>query len=356
VSTHEPLRIDRRKAILTGIAAAALAVAAVALIGQFAHFDEMMRSLRRADGSWFPICLGGEILAYAGYIAAYRDVARADGGPQLSFWTSTRVIAIGFGAFLAASSAATLGTDYWALHRTGEKPHEAARRVLALNTLEWGILASFAALAGALTLAGVGDAPQAMALGWLIVVPACIAAAVWVSSPRRAESLAALPRGHPSIERDPRTWPRWLWHAARAGLADAIGGVVLVRHLVVHSRRHFHSLIGFFVYWGGDILTLYAALRAFGVHVGLVPLVLAYTTAYVVTSLPLPAGGAGGVEAGLAFSLHAIGVPLAPALLATLVYRFFTLWLPIAPALLFLPQLPKLADELPRVERAAEYA
>ena len=86
---------------------------------------------------------------------------------------------------------------------------------------------------------------------------------------------------------------------------------------------------------------------------------LAYTTAYVVTSLPLPAGGAGGVEAGLAFSLNAIGIPLAPALLATLVYRFFTLWLPIAPALAFLSQLPKLAEELPRVEReapAAKYA
>jgi uncharacterized protein (TIRG00374 family) len=120
----------------------------------------------------------------------------------------------------------------------------------------------------------------------------------------------------------------------------------------VHSRRHFHSLIGFFVYWGGDILTLYAALRAFGVHVGLVPLVLAYTTAYVVTSLPLPAGGAGGVEAGLAFSLHAVGVPLAPALLATLVYRVFTLWLPIVPALALLPQLRRLAEELPGVERA----
>jgi hypothetical protein len=32
----------------------------------------------------------------------------------------------------------------------------------------------------------------------------------------------------------------------------------------------------------------------------------------------------------LAFSLHAIGIPL----VATLVYRFFTLWLPILPAAL----------------------
>jgi len=39
-------------------------------------------------------------------------------------------------------------------------------------------------------------------------------------------------------------------------------------------------------------------------------LVLAYTTAYVVTALPLPAGGAGGIEAGVAFSLNAVGIAL----------------------------------------------
>jgi uncharacterized protein (TIRG00374 family) len=134
-------------------------------------------------------------------------------------------------------------------------------------------------------------------------------------------------------------------------LADAIGGVVLVRHLIVHAGRYPLALLGFPVFWAGDVLTLYAGLRAFGVHVGLAALVLAYTTAYVVTSLPLPAGGAGGVEAGLAFSLNAVGVPLAPALLATLVYRFFTLWLPIAIAALALTQVEKLAAELPHVQR-----
>ena len=91
-------------------------------------------------------------------------------------------------------------------------------------------------------------------------------------------------------------------------------------------------------------------IRAFDANVDLLPLILAYTTAYVVTSLPLPAGGAGGVEAGLAFSLKAVGVPLAPALLATLVYRFFTLWLPLGIAGLALTQVRKLNDELPRVE------
>jgi uncharacterized membrane protein YbhN (UPF0104 family) len=333
----------------------ALVVALVVIggLGQLADYHKMARALESSGKAWIAVGLLGEVAAYVGYIVAYRDIARVDGGPRLSYWTATRVVMVGFGAFIAGSSAGTLGVDYWALHRAGDRPHMAARRVLALNTLEWGLLASFATVAAVLTLAGRGGgAPLAMELAWIIVVPSCIAAAAWVSSPTRAERLAALPHDRCRLTRDPRTWLRWLRDIGRALLADAIGGVVLVRHAVARPRRHWQAVGGFVLYWAGDVFTLYAALRAFGVHPAVAPLVLAYTTAYVVTSLPLPAGGAGGVEAGLAFSLHAVGIPLAPALLATLVYRFYTLWVPLGVAAAFLPQVPKLAADLPRVEHA----
>jgi uncharacterized protein (TIRG00374 family) len=133
-----------------------------------------------------------------------------------------------------------------------------------------------------------------------------------------------------------------------------VGGVVLVRRLLAQPRSHPAALLGFPFYWAGDVLTLYAALRAFGVHPPLVPLVLAYATGFVMTALPLPAGGSGGVEAGLTFSLNAVGIPIAPALLATLVYRVFTLWLPVIPTLALLPQVRTLDRELPLVPRAQE--
>jgi uncharacterized protein (TIRG00374 family) len=264
---------------------------------------------------------------------------------------------VGFGAFIAGSSAGTLGVDYWALKRAGEQPHAAARRVLALNTLEWGILACLAASAGGLALTGVGPGvPTGMALGWLVVVPVCVAAALWVTAPARVARFTALPERVASpVARDPHTWVHWLWRTARAALADAIGGVVLVRKIARSPRRHPHAVLGFLIFWAADIVAMDAALRAFGARISLTALVLAYTTAYVVTSLPLPAGGAGGVEAGLAASFDAVGVPLEIALLATLVYRFFSLWLPIAVAAVFLPQLPKLAAELP-LSRRADYA
>jgi uncharacterized membrane protein YbhN (UPF0104 family) len=350
---HEIFGIDRRKAILTVLGAVALAVAAVAAIGQITSFHQIAHALERADRSWFPVCLVGELLAYTGYIAAYRDVSRVDGGPRFSPWTATRIVAIGFGAFVVGSSAGTLGFDYWALHRAGEKPHVAARRVLALNTVEWMVLAIFACLAAVVAVGGAASAPLPMELAWLVVVPACILAALWVSSPGRVEGLASLPREDVELERDPRTWGRWLWHAGRAGFSDAVGGVVLVRHLLARPLRNWGAVLGYPIYWGGDILTLYAALRAFDVHPSVPALVLAYTTAYVVTALPLPAGGAGGIEAGVAFSLNAVGIPLAQALLATLVYRVFTLWLPILPATLALTQVRALDEELPDVPHAS---
>ena len=349
---REIFGIDRRKALLTGVGALVLAVAAVVGIGQVTSFHHVVDALRRADPAWFPVCLGGELVAYAGYVAAYRDVARVDRGPCFGIWTTVRVVVIGFGAVIVGSSAGTIGIDYWALSRAGERPHIAVRRVLGVYTLQWFVLAIMAFAAAAIAVAGPWDVPRAMEAAWLAIVPLFVAAAVWVSSPRRGERLSTLPRDTVHLGRSPRTWPRWLWHAARAAFSDAVGGVVLVRHLLHRPLSYPAALLGFPVYWAGDVLTLYAALRAFDVHPPLVPLVLAYATGFVMTALPLPAGGSGGVEAGLTFSLHAVGIPLAPALLATLVYRVFTLWLPVIPTLALLPQVRVLDRELPLVPRA----
>ncbi|HSP73673.1 MAG TPA: lysylphosphatidylglycerol synthase transmembrane domain-containing protein [Gaiellaceae bacterium] len=346
----EILGFDRRKALLAVGLAVLLAAGAFALLGKLADYGELKRAVERADKAWLPLALGGEVLAYAGYILAYRDVARADGGPRLSLWTVTRVVALGFGAFVVGSSAGGLAVDFWALKRTGLKAHEAARRVLALNTFEWGVLAWLAAGAAIAVLAGRGEgAPLAMTLGWIVVVPLCTLAAAWVSQPGRIECLAGLG----GRRRRPRgfavgPWARWLWDKAETGLADAIGGVGLVRHMLVRPRRHLAGVLGFPLYWAGDLITVYAGLRAFGGHISPTPLILAYATAYVLTALPLPAGGAGSMEAVLALSLRAVGVPWAPALLAAFLYRAFAFWLPILPALALLPSVGRLADDLPR--------
>ena len=348
---RELFGFERRHALLTVGIALLLAVGAVTLVGQVADFDKLGVALRQADKRWFPICLAGLVAAYIGYILGYREVARMHGGPSLPLWTVARIVGIGFGANVLGSAAGGLAVDFWALRRAGASTHESARRVLGFNTLEWALLGTFAAVAAMLVLAGRGQgAPLEMTLPWIIGVPLCVGGAVWVSSPSRSRRFAGSAQEVPEQPGTAmRKWPQWLWAKAKKGFADAIGGVVVTRHLVTHPRNHPAGVFGFAVYWFGHLLTLYAALRAFtSKPLVLSAVVLAFATGYVATALPLPGGGSGGIEAALAFSLNAVGLPLAPALLAVLVYRFFTFWLPVLPALALLPTVQQLDRELPR--------
>jgi len=95
--------------------------------------------------------------------------------------------------------------------------------------LQWFVLAILAFVVAAAAAAGPWRAPLAMEVAWLVVVPLCVAAAVWVSSPRRSERLSSLPCDDVHLRWNPRTWPDWLWQAGRAAFSDAVGGVVIVR-------------------------------------------------------------------------------------------------------------------------------
>ena len=88
-------------------------------------------------------------------------------------------------------------------------------------------------------------------------------------------------------------------------------------------------------YWAGDVISLGAALQAFGGRPPLVALVAAYTTGYLVQSLPLPFVAAAGVDAATTLLLHAVGVPLEIALVAVVAHRVFAFWIPILPGCIF---------------------
>ena len=79
-----------------------------------------------------------------------------------------------------------------------------------------------------------------------------------------------------------------------------------------------------------DYLALLAALVAAGARPKASLVLLAYVSAVVLGLIPIPPGGLGFVEAGLAATLVLAGVPAAQATLATLAYRLASYWLPIA--------------------------
>ena len=199
-------------------------------------------------------------------------------------------------------------------------------------------------------LAGRGSgAPLGMTLGWLIVVPVCIVLAAFVSSPRRAERLSRAE----AVKREEGR-KAFAWTSLKKGIADGIGGVVVVRHLVLNPRAHPSAILGFAVYWFGHLLTLYAALRAF-THSSIVlaALVLAFATGYVARHCRFRAEARAGSRRRWPSASTRWACPSAPALLPALVYRFFTFWLPLLPALALLPSVKQLNSDLPRFARSA---
>ena len=340
-------RITANRRVLGTIAAAvALTGLAVLLIGKATSYAKLTDSVRGADWRWVPVCVLGELLAYAGYILSYRDVARVDGGPVLGYGLITRVVATGFGAFVL-SSAGGPAVDFWALRRAGAGRNEAVVRVLALNTLKFAVFGVGAALAAVALLLGADDgAPLAFTLPWIVVISICVALAAWLSGPGFGSRFAAAPGDHDHSQCGLRVFEHCVRYLVREGLYDAVRGVIYVRHVLARPLRYPAGVIGYPLYWGGDVLCLWGGLRAFGGHVGVAALVLAYATGYVITILPLPAGGTGGVEAATTYALHMVGVPLAPALLGVVLYRLVNFWLPILPAAAVLPTLRRLETQL----------
>ena len=188
----------RGRAVVAVLVAVALGLGVLAALLQASNLHGALTAFDRADKRWFAGLLAGQLIAYGGYAWGYRTMARACGGPLFTFWTTLRLSIVSFGAYVIASSAGGLGVDFWALHHAGEGPHRAARRVLAFNILEWAVLGSLAAIAAAASLAvGGGGAPLAMALAWLVLVPSCVVAALWVSGRRHAsEESRRHDRGH----------------------------------------------------------------------------------------------------------------------------------------------------------------
>ncbi len=347
--------IERRKALIGLALALVLTIGAVAVIGQVTSYGKLLSALHRANRSLLPLTLLGELVAYLGYLVAYRTVAAADGGPCLRFRDAAQVITLGMGAYVVGSDAGGLTVDFWAMRQAGSKTHEAARRTLALNTLQAAGLAWIATAAGAVVLArGAGGATLVLAVIWLLVPPAATAAAAVVSAerfaPRLLEAGDGVPRPH---EADLGAWRHWLYAKLRKGLADAIGGVVFTRHVLAHPRRYFGGVVGYPLFWIGDFFILWISLRAFGYDLSPARLVVAEATAWALNFVPLPGGGAGFSEAAMAYTLHAVGVPLSQAIFAALVYRTVNFWLPLVPAVALLPRVPRLQESLRRTEHAS---
>jgi glycosyltransferase 2 family protein len=324
-----------RPPVLLALGVAATA-AVILLMSEAARNVHLLSLLRDATPGWLVVCALAEILAYAGFVLSYQAMARVSGGPRLPASVVVRVIGLSFGAFSVATAIGGLSVDFWALREAGEDRVHAGARVIALETLRWAVLTLATCIAGVLVLLGVGHrVPWIVPVTWFVVTALCFAGGLWVSAPTRSRSMTE------------RIGP-----VGRA-LAVAVTALLYIRQLIGGGgalRRR--AVGGAALFWGAELLCAWAALRAFGARVGVAPLLLGYTTGYVATGLPLPLGGAGGVDAALTGGFVLAGAPLGSALLGAVAFRVFSFWLPALVALLSVLTMHGLPDRLREIARA----
>jgi uncharacterized membrane protein YbhN (UPF0104 family) len=326
----------KRVLLLVGLGIGATA-AAVLLIGQAVRYTELLKQLRTATPGWLALCAVGETIAYGGFVISYQAMAAVSGGPRLSPTIVVRVVGLSFGAFSIATTIGGLAVDFWALREAGEPAGSASARVIGLETLRWAVLALATCAAGIAVLLGVGHpVTPIVPMAWLVVTGLCVGGGVAVSAPSRRDRFT-LGAGGP----------------LRRGLAVAVAGLVYIRQVMRGApglRRR--AVGGAAVFWAGELLCAWAALRAFGARVDVAPLILGYTTGYVATGLPLPVGGAGSVDAALTGGFVLAGAPLSSALLAAVAFRVFSFWLPALAALLSVATLSGLRERLRAIGEA----
>jgi uncharacterized membrane protein YbhN (UPF0104 family) len=299
----------------------ALALGAAVGIAWAAGFGNVLRELRHIDPIWLPVAFGMELAAYFGYVVAYREVARLEGGPRLGILRAGAMVAAGFGAFVIRGG---FVVDRHALETAGLEPRQARVRVLGLGVLEYAVLAPAATLAAVILLARGATHPSlGFTLPWVIAVPLGFVAAF--------AALALRPR-----LRDQGGW--------RAVLKHGLDAVHMLRNLAAQGAEHGGAFVGTTLYWVGDVGCLWASLRTFHESPDIPALVIGYATGYALTRRTLPLGGAGSVEALVSFALAWTGIPLAKAVLAVCAYRIFNLWLPLLPAAIGLRQLKRWRD------------
>jgi len=293
-------------------------VIVVASIGRFIGFTRVGDTLQGADSRWLVICVAGQMLVFVGYANAMRLAFSFDGGTALSLSASLRLALASFAAtqLFAFAGIGGLALVFVVLRRTGRTRRDAAVTLIGLSTAVYLVFA-VVAFGGAVVTLALAEAPLSMTLPWLFGVPVVFALARWFTAASRRDRFVARDDG-----------------AFRRALGTGIAAAAWARDCVSH--REGRKLLAWAAcYWLGDLVSLWAALHAFGAGPALTALVAAYTAGYLVQSLPIPLIATAGVDAATTLLLHVVGVPLDVALVGVVAHRIFAFWLPIIPGSVF---------------------
>ena len=261
-----------------------------------------------AETGWVLGGIGFELLSCVGYMVLF-DLVFGRIGRSLASRLSLSELAVN--SVVSVSGLAGLALGAWVLRERGFSVERIAKRTVLIFVLTSAVSAAAVVLIGVPMWLGLlpGSTDPLLTL-----LPACIAAAAiagtilagrWAG--RRAEQLTG---------KGSRTAVALV--AISGGVEDALSEL----------RRHDWRLLGAVGYWLFDVLTLFAALAAFGHVASFWAIAMAYLIGLIANSLPVP-GGFAVVEGGLVGMLDLFHVASGSTVVAAvIVYRAISLWVP----------------------------
>lgn len=264
--------------------------------------------LTDARPGWVLGGIGFELLSCVGYMVLF-DLVFGRIGRSLVTRLSLSELAVN--SVVSVSGLAGLALGAWVLRSRGVSVERIAKRSVLIFVLTSAVSAAAVVVIGVPMWLGVlpGSTDPLLTL-----LPAAVAAAAIV-----ATILAGRWAGR-RVERLSGTHTR----SAVALLAVSGGVEDSLREIAKRDWR----LLGAVAYWLFDVLTLFAALAAFGHVASFWAIAMAYLIGLIANTLPIP-GGFGAVEGGLVGMLDLFNVaPGSTVVAAVVVYRAISLWVP----------------------------
>ncbi|MCP1506682.1 Mg2+-importing ATPase [Pseudomonas marginalis] len=314
---EEEQHYSRSALWLTWLLGAAMFVTVVGVALQFTDVESFTRLLTQAEPLWLVGALALQVLTYMAQGQVFRVVLKA-GAQPLSLWEAGKLSVMKLfvdqalpssgisGAFAVVASFVRLGFA---------KPLVLASLVLDLS----GYFLAYAVSVGVALPVVIlqGHATPAVITACLVFVAVSLLLAM--ITPRLAGNrhlVAHLPGQHFSIV---------------ARIASLLTGAdkQLVRSRGLLWRITLLELLIIVL----DSATLWVLVRALGVSAPPLGLFAGFMLASVLRSIGIVPGGLGAFEAAAVVTLHWVGVNIAVALSATLLFRGLTFWLPMLPGL-----------------------
>ena len=321
---------DRRR-VITLFAAVALLIVAIYVVfpkvigldGTFDRFDD-------AKWYWLAVAFCMPFLYYGSYAVLVHSVFGKRGPDAIRRRIDRRaagqitLAALAASALFSAAGAGGMALTYWALRKAGMERRRAVCRMVAFLALMYSVYLLAMVVFGILLAAEVLPGEDHLSV---TIVPAAVAGAVIVLLGLVSLLPGDFERRVSNLHRFERM--RKLASRLAALPATLASGVRTAVDQARNPKLGPESILAAVGFWAGNIATLWAAFKAFGVDVPFGVLVQGFFVGMVANLAPSPAAGVGTVDAGLIGAFVVFGLDAEAVFPAVLVFRLIGFWIPI---------------------------